>query len=56
MPITVSFVLLNGGFFNNIFKLISVSGILFLGVGDTLVRNFNINSYTKGFNYGKIVW
>ena len=34
LPVTISFILFKGGFFNGEFATLSLSGIVFLGVGD----------------------
>jgi len=37
LPPTLSFIILNGGFMNKIFELFALSGLVFLGIGDTTV-------------------
>ena len=36
LPITISFIIFGGGFFNGEFATLSFSGVIFLGVGDVV--------------------
>lgn len=40
LPVNITFIFTNGGFFNEYWLLLSLSGIVFLGVGDSFVKFF----------------
>ena len=49
LPITLSFILFKGGFFNGEFATLSLSGVVFLGVGDVAAALY-------GKNHGTVFW
>lgn len=55
LPVQVSFIILDGGFFNSEFQLFAVSGLVFLSAGDTVAclygRAFGLTKWRE--NHGK---
>ena len=49
LPPTISFIILDGGFFNGEFTIFAFSGLVFLGVGDSMACLW-------GKNFGKCYW
>jgi len=49
LPITLSFILFKGGFFNGEFATLSLSGVVFLGVGDVAAALY-------GKKHGTVNW
>jgi len=47
--VNISFILLDGGFFNCEFGVFALSGVMFLGVGDAVAALF-------GSRYGTSLW
>jgi len=47
--VNISFILLDGGFFNGEFGVFALSGVMFLGVGDAVAALF-------GSRYGTSLW
>ena len=54
LPITVSFIIFDGGFFNGEFSTLAFSGVIFLGVGDVAAalygRAYGVQKWYKGTN------
>jgi dolichol kinase len=52
LPITLSFIIFDGGFFNGEFATLAFSGIVFLGVGDVTAalygRAYGVQKWYKG--------
>lgn len=52
LPITISFIIFDGGFFNGEFTTLAFSGIIFLGVGDVAAalygRAYGVQKWHKG--------
>lgn len=52
LPLTLSFILFNGGLLNGEFVTIALSGVIFLGIGDVSAalygRAYGINTWYKG--------
>jgi len=52
LPITVSFIIFDGGFFNEEFSTLTFSGVIFLGVGDVAAalygRAYGVQKWYKG--------
>ncbi len=54
LPITLSFIIFNGGFFNGEFATIALCGVVFLGVGDVAAalygRAYGFQKWYEGTN------
>ncbi len=54
IPITLSFIIFDGGFFNGEFSTLAFSGVIFLGVGDVAAalygRAYGVQKWYKGTN------
>jgi dolichol kinase len=54
LPITISFIIFGGGFFNGEFSTLSFSGLIFLGVGDVAAalygRAYGVQKWYNGTN------
>ena len=54
LPITISFIIFDGGFFNGEFETLAFAGAVFLGVGDVAAalygRAYGVQKWFKGTN------